>query len=265
MTDRKNHDCLRYAETRMARAYAPQVLPTLTWLTKRFPWLRRTEQHFCAKCGASVVNSAHTCPSDLPAVSPTPNSAAWHWATARGFDLEAPHWNKLTPEIREAVERVVANLTAPNGSAQQFPPNGSNAPSQDTTTVITGAFSTKTTGFAPPPIPDPVPSLAPTSVEEALRHISFENLSARCVGDGTSDVTLTITGIPPLIAAVRAEERRQAEYRVGKAIAAVRSSTLAEVRAMVEGMQTHGKDWIVDPRNFRADVLAGLAALRGGQ
>lgn len=34
-----------------------------------------------------------------------------HWATARGFDLKAPHWDELTPELRVAISRVVHNVT----------------------------------------------------------------------------------------------------------------------------------------------------------
>lgn len=36
--------------------------------------------------------------------------AAPHWATARGFDLAAPHWDDLTPEIRTALNRMCRNL-----------------------------------------------------------------------------------------------------------------------------------------------------------
>ena len=32
------------------------------------------------------------------------------WATARGFDLKAPHWDDLDESIRECLRRIVRNL-----------------------------------------------------------------------------------------------------------------------------------------------------------
>ena len=43
--------------------------------------------------------------------------ARQHWATARGFDMLAPHWDDLDEVTREQVRRIVTNVSA--GYARQ--------------------------------------------------------------------------------------------------------------------------------------------------
>ena len=178
-------------------------------------------------------------PNNPPAGTPTPNSAAWHWATARGFDLKAPHWDDLTPEIQEAVRRVVHNLTY---ITRTFT-SGPSLPDEP-------AHQGKSLLSATPPA---------QSVEEAGNRLACIDAQANPNEWGAAYLDL--------IAAVRAEENAFAkevikvsvDLAVEQTRAAVRRATLAKVRDIAgRWIRAHQID---DAAGF----LAALDAMEDGK